>query len=148
MRLDRFNIKIPSYGGADGCVNFADDDNSGIHTCIANSGIEAVYQKHCDLVSLADFIVIAAEAVMGRTATSYNKDSYFKDGTLARGFRDRFAAGRTTKETCPSNLGFMPDAEFGCDHVNRLFTTHIFKDAKYAHYKYLTPAIQGAHTIG
>lgn len=141
-------FKIASNGGQDGCINYADQDNSGLHQCIAVSKIEEVYQKYCELVSLADFIVIAAEAVMGRTATVYDANNYFKEGTLARSFRDRFAAGRTTLETCPDNLGFMPDAELGCDHVNRLFTNHIFKNARYGDYKLMTPAIQGAHTIG
>jgi len=43
-----------------------------------------VYEENCDEVSLADFIVIAAEAVMGRTATSFNGKDYYADGTLAK----------------------------------------------------------------
>jgi len=94
LKVDR----IPSSGGSDGCVNFRDPDNSGLAACITATRIEQAYQQHCDVVSLADFIVIAAEAVMGRTATSYNANDRYKEGTLARDFRDQFKAGRETAE--------------------------------------------------
>jgi hypothetical protein len=60
-----------SEGGSDGCVNFNDPDNKGLKECILKYDYNSVYKKHCSVVSLADFIVIAAEAVMSRTATDY-----------------------------------------------------------------------------
>jgi hypothetical protein len=38
----------------------------------------------CTKVSLADFLVIAGEAVMGRTAASYDAEDYYADGTYAK----------------------------------------------------------------
>jgi len=71
-------------GGSDGCINFNDGDNAGLLDCIVNFNLNSVYSKYCSLVSLADFIVIAGEAVMGRTATSYNSSDYYASGTLAK----------------------------------------------------------------
>ena len=51
---------------------FSDPDNIGLPECIQNTDILGVYQKYCGQVSLADFLVIASEAVMGRTASSYD----------------------------------------------------------------------------
>lgn len=66
-----------SLGGSDGCINFNDGDNAGLLDCINENNLNSVYRNVCTLVSLADFIVIAAEAVMGRTATTYNSTNYF-----------------------------------------------------------------------
>lgn len=142
------NQEIPSRGGSDGCVNFDDPDNAGLARCIITTKIEQAYQQHCDVVSLADFIVIAAEAVMGRTATGYNKDDAFATGSLLRDFRDQFKHGRETVEKCPWNHDLMPNAEKGCKHVNDFFISHIFKNTGWADYMEFTPAIQGAHTLG
>jgi len=52
--------------------------------------VAKAYNEHCDVVSLADFMVIAAEAVMARTSTSYDPGSEddYTEGTLAKAFRD------------------------------------------------------------
>lgn len=71
-----------SNGGSDGCVNFEDPDNKGLAECIAEFQLVDAYEPRCDEVSLADFIVIAAEAAMGRTATSYNPYDEYSNGTL------------------------------------------------------------------
>jgi len=81
-------------GGSDGCVNLYDDDNKGLDTCLDDTDIQAVYDDYCDKVSLADFIVIAAESVTARTATNYNANQQFANGTLEAHFRDNFRAGR------------------------------------------------------
>lgn len=57
-----------------------------------------MYEQYCDVVSLADFIIIAAEAVMGRTAKDYDAQDPFKDGTLLKDFRNNFKSGRETLE--------------------------------------------------
>lgn len=74
-------------------------------------GINSVYQKYCDKVSLADFIIIIAESVMGRLATGYNATEPFKEGTLSRAFLDQIKVGRETMEICPENVGLMPNPE-------------------------------------
>jgi len=62
---------ISKSGGNDGCVNFHDKDNMGLVDCIQKTNIVSAYDEYCGVVSLADFIVIAAEATMARTSTSY-----------------------------------------------------------------------------
>jgi hypothetical protein len=88
-------------GGSDGCMAFSDPDNFGLPECIVIADIVGVYQKYCGQVSLADFLVIAAEAVMGRTASSYDKNDYYGDGSTAKSFIERFSFGRTTQNECP-----------------------------------------------
>jgi len=85
-RVRRGGAKVS--GGSDGCVNFTEGDNKGLPQCLAKAGIEDIYGKWCDKVSLADFIVIAAEAVTGGLAADYDKTNMFKSGTLASKFRD------------------------------------------------------------
>lgn len=81
---------IEQKGGVDGCVNFNDKDNKGLVECLQETEIIDAYDEHCGVVSLADFIVIAAEATMARTSNSYNEQDDYADGTLAKVFRDQF----------------------------------------------------------
>jgi len=67
---------------------------------MAKFKLRKAYAKFCDKVSMADFLVIAAEAVMGRTATDYDAANPYKEGTMARKFRDGFKFGRETNEHC------------------------------------------------
>lgn len=119
-------------GGSDGCINLEDVDNKGLGSCVRKSGVVRVYQENCHRVSLADFIVIAAEAAMGRTATSAKADGdYYAEGTLARTFRDNFRAGRETTEACESNKDRMPDPEDSClgeRGVNAVFKMNVFRN--------------------
>jgi len=55
----------------DGCVDFNDKDNKGIRECIQDTNLIEAYDEHCDVVSLADFIVIASEATMARTSNTF-----------------------------------------------------------------------------
>jgi len=121
-------------GGSDGCINLQDVDNKGLGSCVRRSGVVGVYEANCHRVSLADFIVIAAEAAMGRTATSAKagaNDDYYAKGTLARTFRDNFRAGRETAEACDSNKDRMPDPEDSClgeRGVNAVFKMNVFRN--------------------
>jgi hypothetical protein len=47
-----------NVGGSDGCINFADADNTGLSSCITEFNINTDYQNHCTTISLADYIVI------------------------------------------------------------------------------------------
>lgn len=137
-------------GGSDGCVNFNDPDNMGLVSCIEASGIGAIYEKTCEKVSLADFIVISAEAVTARTATNYDESKEFQNGTLEASFRDNFRAGRQTSETCDFT-GRMPNAENGCTDVKSVFHDHLFAGFKKMKDRFkwkLVAALSGAHTIG
>jgi len=66
-------------GGSDGCVNFTDEDNKGLAKCLYASNLNSIYTKYCGKVGLADFLVLAAEAVTGGLAVD-SKD--FSTGTL------------------------------------------------------------------
>lgn len=124
----RFQEDGSSLGGSDACVNFSDPVNSGLEACLKSSGIAAVYDKYCDFLSLADFMVIAAEAVMGRMATWYDSENPFAEGSLAKEFRDAFKFGRTTVETCDQNTGLIPDSDVVCASLDSIFKDHIYKD--------------------
>jgi hypothetical protein len=47
-----------NVGGSDGCINFADADNTGLASCITEFNINTDYQNYCTTISLADYIVI------------------------------------------------------------------------------------------
>lgn len=133
-------------GGSDACIDFTEADNAGLQNCLQEFKIADVFAKHCGSVSLADFIVIAAEAVMARTSTSYNAANPFAEGTLARNFRDNFKYGRETSTTCEWSNGLMPSGNLGCENHESIFVKHIFagKSDPWT----LTAAIKGAHTLG
>lgn len=96
MDFRRATKEEDSTGGSDGCVNFLDPDNAGLGPCLKKSGVEAVYSKYCGKVSLADFIVIAAEAVVTRMSTGYDAADAFKAGSMGQKFRDQLKVGRST----------------------------------------------------
>jgi len=133
-------------GGSDACIDFTEDDNAGLQPCLEEFKIADVFAKHCGSVSLADFIVIAAEAVMARTSTSYDPANPFAEGSLAKSFRDNFKYGRETATTCEWNKGYMPAATEGCGNHENIFVKHIFA-GRTDGWK-LTAAIKGAHTLG
>jgi len=85
-----------------------------------------VYQSTCTSVSLADFVVIAGEAVTGRTHSSYNAAAPFAEGTLLSKFWYNFAGGRTTVSECPWVTGRLPDPEKSCDTLKSVFVDYIF----------------------
>lgn len=132
-----FRVGATNPGGADGCINFDDADNTGLASCLEDTGVANVYADYCSRVSLADFIIIAAEAVTGKTAT---------DSTFAQTLKDNFKFGRTTAETCDWNTGLMPNPELGCGGLSDIFIDHIYNGQSEAWA--LTTALSGAHTIG
>ena len=73
-------------GGSDGCVNFEDGDNAGLPECLAWTEIAKIYDNWCDKISLADFIVLAAEAVTGSIAVDYNEEDPFKGNSMLSEF--------------------------------------------------------------
>jgi len=77
-----FRLNATNKGGADGCLNFNDPDNLGLLQCMQTFNLNTPYTSACTTVSLADFFIIAAEAVMGRTASDYDSSNRFKEGSL------------------------------------------------------------------
>lgn len=111
-----------------------------------------LYGEFKNMVSLADYLVIIAEAAMGRTATDYDATDPWKAGTLAHRFLTNFKYGRETKAECPF-VGRMPNPEHGCEGrgpdkpgLKQIFVDHIYKGTEYPWA--LTAAISGAHTVG
>jgi len=136
-----------STGGADGCMYFADGDNTGLPSCLVDTGLAATYQTYCETVSLADFMVIMGEAVMGRTAGRYNAADYYETGGVAKVFMENFKFGRTSADTCSWATGLMPNPEEGCEGLENIFVDHIYEGQTDKEWEY-TAAISGAHTLG
>lgn len=112
-----------------------------------NFKVPPVFASVCDKVSLADFLVIASEAVMGRLETGKDMtQDYYAEGSLAKSFRDGFKHGRVTNTNCNEPVKLMPDPEDGCDALDNIFVQHIFKHT--GHPWSLTAAISGVHTLG
>ena len=125
--MDFRNASGVLSGGSDGCLYLNDAVNAGLQSCVSSSNINSIYQSYCDQVSLADFIVIAAEALMARTATDYDSGNPFKTGTLVEKFKSNFRSGRTTQEECASSSGLMPDPEEGCTDLHTVFIQNVFE---------------------
>merc|ERR1719192_297419 len=104
-------------GGADGCLDFEDPDNKGLEDCVdstfgtdnQNQILHTIFDEFCDRVSLADYVVLAGEAVMALTRPTPSQ----VQETKAR-FRSTFRFGRTTEYQCPYNEGRLPNPEEGC----------------------------------
>jgi hypothetical protein len=47
-----------NVGGSDGCLNFNDDDNKGLHGCLNEFTALTEYRNHCTKISLVDYVVI------------------------------------------------------------------------------------------
>mmetsp|Transcript_133138 Transcript_133138/g.235627 ORF Transcript_133138/g.235627 Transcript_133138/m.235627 type:complete len:504 (+) Transcript_133138:59-1570(+) len=129
--------------GADGCLYLPDGDNAGLSNCLAGSdnvvGLLDAYEDFCTRISLADFLVIGAEAVMNITRQNVLDD---KPSHKGLDFRARFKYGRVTNPQCNSAIGVMPDAERGCDAVKDTMISKMGLTWTQA------AALMGAHTIG
>jgi len=136
---------VNGTGGSDGCLDFNDTDNAGLFPCLAGRGefglgktLESVYTSFCSEVSLADFVVIAAEALMMRTRDDWLGPHLNR--SLALDLSNGFRFGRTTAETCsPAPL---PNAELACDAVNDNFVQSLGLTWKES------AALMGVHTLG
>jgi hypothetical protein len=95
-----------------------------------------IYQDFCGSVSLADFMVIAAEGVMAATATSTTFD-------LKASFKSKFQFGRTTRQSC-ENLPPLPNPKDGCA-ANEV--TFLAENAFNFSWRQ-TAALMGVHTLG
>jgi len=129
-------------GGSDGCTDLAADNNKGLAACLHDGqfglSLNQAYQPFCETISLADFFVIAAEAVM--MATRRNAEDYAQVGSL--NFEDTFKYGRETKSTCPEAGGQMPNPEDSCNGLDRVFLQNLGLNWR------ATAALSGAHTLG
>jgi len=109
-----FRLNEDNAGGADGCISFEDTDNKGLPSCLKKFGVADIMKTYENDVSLADFVVIAAESLMCRSSTNYNSEDPYEQGSFCRSLLDGFRYGRKTVDTCDWNVGRMPNPEHGC----------------------------------
>lgn len=132
-----------SSGGSDGCLDLHDADNAGLHECLYlgefGVSINQAYQEHCKTVSLADFLVIAGEAVMHLTRQNYLQE-YPKGEPID--FKSSFRFGRTTAEECAWARGRLPNPERSCTAVKETFLERMGLSWEEA------AALTGVHTLG
>eukprot|EP00971_Amphidinium_carterae_P228732 4537351-Amphidinium_carterae.1 len=106
-------------GGSDGCLDLFDADNAGLPECLHSGhhgfSLLDAYQRHCSEISLADFIVLAAEAVI-----TFSRE-YATGGTVDMDLRSNFRYGRTTAATCTFAEGRLPNPEDSCTAVEDTF---------------------------
>ena len=105
--------KGPGTGGSDGCIDFEDPNNAGLPTCLVWTDLPGIYDKWCDQISLADFIVVAAEAVAGSLSPDYNANHKFNTDTLLARFKYQFEFGRKSVDECPSESSLTVDVNNG-----------------------------------
>jgi len=137
-----FNSAL-NNGGADGCIDFQDPDNLGLKGCMlravterdsSNISLELMWQDFCTQVSIADFFVIAAEALMEVTAPQQDQQMW------GQSFANNFRFGRQTALEChPEEL---PNPANSCDAVEDVFMNRMGLSATGA------TALMGVHTLG
>lgn len=105
-----------------------------------------MYAPHCTKLSLADFMVVIGEAIMGRTAADYDPKHPFNPTSHLGISKRAFKYGRITAKTCDWNVGLMPNPINGCVGLEDVFVEHVYKntDNPWTH----ITAITGAHTLG
>jgi len=130
-------------GGSDGCIDFHDGDNAGLAECIHTGdhgvALADAYVDFCTSISLADYFVIAAEAVMKLSRAHVLAD----DPTRAEiDFRSRFKWGRTTAMSCELAEGRLPNPENSCSAVEETFVDSMGLTWGES------AALMGVHTLG
>jgi len=127
-------------GGSDGCLDMQDEDNGGLHACLFEGefgmSINTAYQDFCTRISLADFMVLAGEAVMKKAR------DLVKVNDPALNFKLDFKFGRRTAETCNFANGRLPLVEESCKAVEKTFVDRLQLTWRE------TAALMGVHTLG
>jgi hypothetical protein len=117
-----FNDDGDILGGMDGCIDFTNADNNGLYGCMVGHeplALVVAYRKVCARVSLADFGVIAAEAIMAKTATD--------PAATEAAFKQNFMWGRRTEQTCTHvGVRHLLDPEDSCEGVETVFEGGVY----------------------
>lgn len=131
-------------GGSDGCTDMKEGENGGLPECLNRGDVGGLsladaYVNFCGDVSLADFLVIAAESVMTETRNRWG----MRNGpqTARLNFKRNFRFGRTTNIE-PCSMGLLPNPEGSCDEVETTFIKNLGLN------KAETAALMGVHTLG
>jgi len=138
--------------GSNGCQDLAHPDNKGLEQCLADpyfgASIKQAYQQFCESISLADFLVISAEAVM-----TVKRNQRVVGGRIRQVdghkdaaelyFMNNFKFGRKTAKSCKGSGDLLPDAERkNCAQVNDTFINAMGLSPR------LSAALMGVHTLG
>jgi len=130
-------------GGSDGCIDLSDPDNNGLSKCLIEGefglSMADAYSQFCGVVSLADFVVIAGEAVMVATRQQGLTDS---NSTTPLTFKSQFKYGRSTATECSFADGRLPNPEGSCKAVESAFVTNMGLSWGES------AALMGVHTLG
>lgn len=130
-------------GGSDGCIDFHDGDNAGLAECIHTGefgfSLDDAYTEFCYTISLADFFVIAAEAVMDISRKHVTDED---SNRSAMDFRSAFRFGRTTAKSCEFAEGRLPNPENSCTDVEESFVTRMGLSWEQS------AALSAVHTLG
>mmetsp|Transcript_10700 Transcript_10700/g.24384 ORF Transcript_10700/g.24384 Transcript_10700/m.24384 type:complete len:447 (+) Transcript_10700:70-1410(+) len=131
-------------GGSDGCLDLSDPDNAGLPDCLHmgeefGSSIYDAYKMHCSEISLADFVVLAAEAVITLSREHVTQSS---SGRGSIDFRSNFRFGRSTATSCTWAEGRLPNPEHSCTAVEETFLSRMGLSWREA------TALMGVHTLG
>mmetsp|Transcript_54380 Transcript_54380/g.122170 ORF Transcript_54380/g.122170 Transcript_54380/m.122170 type:complete len:491 (-) Transcript_54380:46-1518(-) len=113
-----------AIGGSDGCLDFHHEINAGLAECIEEVDLLGLYEESCENVSLADFIVIAAESVIlhSRKRAAVHGGPDDQDALLrVRDLQRQFRYGRTTAPTCASSAHLLPNPEGGQHAIEECF---------------------------
>jgi len=130
-------------GGADGCMDMKEDSNKGLNPCLIKGefgvSVYSLYKQFCDKISLADFIVMAAEGAMVFTRRIYVKEF---PNRRQISFKEKFRYGRTTATECDWSKNVLPNPEESCSDVKRVFLDNMGLTWTGA------AALMGVHTLG
>jgi hypothetical protein len=100
---------------------------------------------------LADYLVLAAETLMGRTADDYDPSDKFKEGTVLGNFKNNFHFGRVTNTECDASQGKLPNLLAGCKgpgSVEDVFVQNIYGKIPLDIAWKLSAALMGVHSLG
>lgn len=132
-------------GGSDGCTDMNNHDNGGLAACLHvgehGNSLQSAYEQFCNSVSLADFLVIAAESVMTVTR-GFALELPREQVPLGNHFSQNFKFGRTTATACESAATKLPNPERGCPAVQETFIDRLGLDWRGA------AALMGVHSLG
>lgn len=132
-------------GGSDACTDMDNPDNAGLKACLSEGSpgeygdlsMRGIYQHYCTKVSLADFLVMAAQAVMTYLAPAAQKDY------LYAALKGNFRYGRSTRdEDCVMTEHILPNPDDSCNAVKRVFVDNMGLSWTEA------TALMGVHTLG
>jgi hypothetical protein len=99
--------------GPDGCISNV-GDNAGLieDTSLVQTVLEPIWQKHCDVMSRADFWALFAKLVVQEADPTGSMDIDYQ-------------YGRVDSATCSTGAGRLPNAQLGQSMLQQVFVTQM-----------------------